>query len=94
VSSTQPPCAGPLDDARREPHDHDCRVCCRRGSRRPHRRQLVHGLDEVLPGIGFHFPGPVALAVAGAAVVLGVTAAIIPARRAARLKVITALTYE
>jgi len=32
--------------------------------------------------------------VAIAAVVLGVTAAIIPARRAARLKVIAALTYE
>ena len=47
-----------------------------------------------VPGIGFHFPGPVALAVAAAAVVMGVTAAIIPARRAARLKVITALTYE
>jgi putative ABC transport system permease protein len=54
----------------------------------------VQGLDEVLPGIAFHFPGQVALAVAGTAVVLGVTAAIIPARRAARLKVITALTYE
>jgi putative ABC transport system permease protein len=54
----------------------------------------VRGLDDVLPGIGFHFPGPVALAVAIAAVVLGVTASIIPARRAARLKVITALTYE
>jgi putative ABC transport system permease protein len=54
----------------------------------------VRGLDEVLPGIGFHFPGMVALAVAIAAVVLGVTASIIPARRAARLKVITALTYE
>jgi putative ABC transport system permease protein len=54
----------------------------------------VRGLDEVLPGIGFRFPGPVALGVAIAAVVLGVTAAILPARRAARLKVITALTYE
>ena len=39
-------------------------------------------------------PGGVALAVAIAAVVLGVTAAIIPARRAARLQVISALTYE
>ncbi|HEX6652096.1 MAG TPA: FtsX-like permease family protein [Thermoleophilaceae bacterium] len=54
----------------------------------------VRGLDGVLPGITFHFPGPVALAVAVAAVVLGVAAAILPARRAARLKVITALTYE
>jgi putative ABC transport system permease protein len=54
----------------------------------------VRGLDGVLPGIGFRFPGTVALAVAMAAIVLGVSAAIIPARRAARLKVITALTYE
>jgi putative ABC transport system permease protein len=54
----------------------------------------VRGLDGVLPGIGFHFPGTVALAVAIAAVLLGVVAAVIPARRAARLKVITALTYE
>jgi putative ABC transport system permease protein len=54
----------------------------------------VRGLESILPGIGFHFPGPIALGVAIAAVVLGVIAAIIPARRAARLKVITALTYE
>jgi putative ABC transport system permease protein len=54
----------------------------------------LRGLDDVLPGMRFHFPGPVALAVAIAAVVLGVIAAILPARRAARLKVIEALTYE
>jgi putative ABC transport system permease protein len=54
----------------------------------------LRGLDEVLPGMSFHFPGPVALAVAIAAVVLGVVASILPARRAARLKVIEALTYE
>ena len=54
----------------------------------------MRGLDEVLPGMSFHFPGPIALAVAIAAVVLGVIAAILPARRAARLKVIEALTYE
>jgi putative ABC transport system permease protein len=54
----------------------------------------LRGLDEVLPGMSFHFPGPVALAVAIAAVVLGVVASILPARRAARLKVIDALTYE
>ena len=54
----------------------------------------LRGLDDVLPGMSFHFPGPVALAVAIAAVVLGVIAAILPARRAARLKVIEALTYE
>jgi ABC-type lipoprotein release transport system permease subunit len=34
------------------------------------------------------------IAVAVAAVVLGVIAAVLPARRAARLKVISALTYE
>jgi ABC-type antimicrobial peptide transport system permease subunit len=44
--------------------------------------------------MSFHFPGTIALAVAIAAVVLGVIAAILPARRAARLKVIEALTYE
>jgi ABC-type antimicrobial peptide transport system permease subunit len=44
--------------------------------------------------MSFHFPGPIALAVAIAAIVLGVTAAILPARRAARLKVIEALTYK
>ena len=54
----------------------------------------LRGLDEVLPGMSFHFPGPVALTVAIAAVLLGVIAAILPARRAARLKVIEALTYE
>jgi ABC-type lipoprotein release transport system permease subunit len=36
----------------------------------------------------------VAFAVAVAAVLLGVLAAVLPARRAARLKVIEALTYE
>jgi putative ABC transport system permease protein len=54
----------------------------------------LRGIGDVLPGMSFHFPGPVALAVAIAAVVLGVIAAILPARRAARLKVIEALTYE
>jgi putative ABC transport system permease protein len=54
----------------------------------------VQGLGSILPGISFHFPGGVALAVAVAAVVLGSLAAILPARRAARLKVIEALTYE
>jgi putative ABC transport system permease protein len=54
----------------------------------------MRGLDDVLPGMSFHFPGPVAFAVAVAAVALGVFAAVLPARRAARLKVIEALTYE
>jgi putative ABC transport system permease protein len=54
----------------------------------------LRGADEVMPGLSFHFPGPIVIAVAVAAVVLGVIAAILPARRAARLKVINALTYE
>jgi putative ABC transport system permease protein len=54
----------------------------------------VRGLDEVLPGMSFHFPGAVALTVAVAAVLLGAIAAVLPARRAARLKVIEALSYE
>jgi putative ABC transport system permease protein len=54
----------------------------------------LRGVDEVMPGMSFHFPGPIVVAVAVAAVVLGVLAAILPARRAARLKVIDALTYE
>ena len=54
----------------------------------------LRGVDEVMPGMTFHFPGAIVIAVAIAAVVLGVLAAILPARRAARLKVIRALTYE
>jgi putative ABC transport system permease protein len=54
----------------------------------------LRGVDEVLPGLTFHFPAGVVTAVAIASVVLGVLAAILPARRAARLKVIEALTYE
>jgi putative ABC transport system permease protein len=49
---------------------------------------------DVMPGMSFHFPGPIVIVVAIAAVVLGVVAAILPARRAARLKVIEALAYE
>jgi putative ABC transport system permease protein len=54
----------------------------------------MRGLDSVLPGITFHFPSTIVVAVAIASVVLGVLAAILPARRAARLQVIDALTYE
>ena len=42
----------------------------------------------------FHFPWSIVIAVAVASVVLGVLAAVLPARRAARLKVIEALVYE
>jgi len=54
----------------------------------------MRGLDQVLPGMTFHFPGPIVISVAVASVVLGVLASILPARRAARLKVIEALVYE
>ena len=54
----------------------------------------LRGVDEVMPGMTFHFPGPIVIAVAVAAVILGVVAAILPARRAGRLKVIEALVYE
>ncbi|HEX3279139.1 MAG TPA: FtsX-like permease family protein [Thermoleophilaceae bacterium] len=54
----------------------------------------LRGAGSVLPGMTFHFPTGVAIAIAIAAVFLGVLAAVLPARRAARLKVIAALTYE
>jgi putative ABC transport system permease protein len=54
----------------------------------------LRGVDEVMPGMTFHFPGPIVVAVAIASVVLGVLAALWPARRAGRLKVIDALVYE
>jgi putative ABC transport system permease protein len=54
----------------------------------------LRGMDSVMPGISFHFPGAIVVVVAFMAVVLGALAAILPARRAARLKVINALTYE
>ena len=54
----------------------------------------LRGVDEDMPGMSFHFPTAMVVSVSIAAVVLGVLAAILPARRAARLKVIEALTYE
>ena len=54
----------------------------------------VLGLDGTLPGITFHVPWGTTLLVAGAAVVLGTLAAVLPARRAARLNVLNALKYE
>lgn len=52
------------------------------------------GLDSLVPGISFRFPVGSALLVAVVAVVLGTVAAVLPARRAARLKPIEALGYE
>ena len=54
----------------------------------------LRGVDELMPGMTFHFPTGMVVAVSIAAVLLGVLAAILPARRAARLKVIEALAYE
>jgi putative ABC transport system permease protein len=54
----------------------------------------VAGLDSLLPGISFRFPVAATLSVGIAAVVLGVIAAALPARRAARLKPVEALNYE
>jgi putative ABC transport system permease protein len=54
----------------------------------------VASLDNLLPGMSFRFPTGTAVMVAIASVVLGTLAAILPARRAARLKVIEALQYE
>jgi putative ABC transport system permease protein len=54
----------------------------------------VKGLGSLVPGIAFHFPLVTGLSVALAAIVLGTLAAVLPARRAARLKPIEALNYE
>ena len=55
----------------------------------------VRGLDErACRASTFHLPSAIVIAVAVAAVALGVLASVLPARRAARLKVIEALVYE
>jgi putative ABC transport system permease protein len=54
----------------------------------------IAGLESLLPGITFHFPYGATIGVAVTAVILGVVAAILPARRAAKLKPVDALTYE
>ena len=53
----------------------------------------LRSIEDVLP-LEFTFPWAATLWVAAAAVVLGVLASVLPARRAARLKVIEALSYE
>jgi len=52
------------------------------------------GFAQNMPGLTFHFPSGITFAVALAAIVLGTLAAVLPARRAARLNVIEALSYE
>jgi putative ABC transport system permease protein len=54
----------------------------------------VSGMGEAMIGIQFSFPVAMAVTVALAAVVFGVLASILPARRAARLNVLEAISYE
>jgi putative ABC transport system permease protein len=54
----------------------------------------VSGMGSFMPGIAFHLPLGTIVGVAVAAVIAGVVASVLPARRAARLEVIQALSYE
>jgi putative ABC transport system permease protein len=54
----------------------------------------VGTLGGVMPGISFHLPLGTIVGVGIAAIIAGVIAAALPARRAAKLQVIRALTYE
>jgi putative ABC transport system permease protein len=55
---------------------------------------FVRGVATIVPSVSYAAPlGTVAL-VAAAALVLGVLASILPARRAARMDVVRALSYE
>lgn len=54
----------------------------------------VGSVGDLMPGMAFHLPVGAMTVIAVAVVIAGVMAAIVPARRAARLKVIEALTYE
>lgn len=54
----------------------------------------VRSLGDVMPGIAFQLPVAAVVTLAIAAIVLGSLAAALPARRAARLDVIDALSYE
>jgi len=54
----------------------------------------IAGLGDLLPGVSFRYPVGATLIVAVVAVALGILAAVLPARRAARVDVIRALTYE
>jgi putative ABC transport system permease protein len=54
----------------------------------------VRSLGGILPGIAFRFPAGTVVGVAILAVVLGTVAALLPARRAARIDVLEAVRYE
>jgi putative ABC transport system permease protein len=55
---------------------------------------LLKGLSFGIPGVSYQPPVATMVGVAVAAVVLGLLAAILPARRAANLDVVEALSYE
>jgi putative ABC transport system permease protein len=55
---------------------------------------LLKGLAFGIPGVSYQPPIATMIGVAVAAVILGLIAAILPARRAARLDVVEALSYE
>jgi putative ABC transport system permease protein len=55
---------------------------------------LLQGLAAGVPGVSYRPPIAAMVAVALAGVILGLIAAILPARRAARLDVIQAISYE
>ena len=55
---------------------------------------LLQGLSSGIPGVEYRPPVPTMVAVAIAGVLLGLLASILPARRAARLDVIKAVSYE
>ncbi len=55
---------------------------------------LLQGLASGVPGVSYRPPVTAMVAVAIAGIVLGLIAAILPARRAARLDVIQAISYE
>ena len=55
---------------------------------------LLQGLAAGIPGVQYRPPVETMVAVAVAGVILGLIAAILPARRAARLDVIRAISYE
>jgi putative ABC transport system permease protein len=55
---------------------------------------LLKGLSFGIPGVSYRAPFGTMIGVAVAAVVLGILAALLPARRAAKLDVVEALSYE
>jgi putative ABC transport system permease protein len=55
---------------------------------------LLKGLESGIPGVEYRPPVSTMVGVAAVGIALGLVAAVLPARRAARLDVITAISYE